>query len=122
PQPFRARQGHPRPPRPGSAVASVVLASCLAGATAGPALAQTRAAPAPLPPVPVPHEVHARIPPLKAPKSALVEFDLPPFPYEGVVPLTQRPFLDVTDEEGRRGHSSARAGVLWEDATYSDKR
>src|SRR5262245_63022845 len=48
PQPFRARQGHPRPPRPGSAVASVVLASCLAGATAGPALAQTRAAPAPL--------------------------------------------------------------------------
>ena len=102
-------------------LASVVLASCLAGTTAGPAPAQTRAAPAPLPPVPVPHEVHARIPPLKAPKSALVEFDLSPFPYEGVVPRTRRPFFDVTDEDGRRGHSSGH-GVLWEDATYSDKR
>src|SRR5262249_3688210 len=28
----------------------------------------------------------------------------------------------ITDEDGRRGHSSGRAGVLWEDATYSDRR
>src|SRR6185295_12609657 len=76
----------------------------------------------PNPPVPVPHEVHARIPPLKASRSALVAFDLSPFPYEGVVPRTQRPFFDVTDEDGRRGHSSPRAGVLWEDDAYSDKR
>ncbi|HJU30242.1 MAG TPA: hypothetical protein VJ740_02245, partial [Hyphomicrobiaceae bacterium] len=76
----------------------------------------------PNPPVPVPHEVHARIPPLRAARSALVAFDLSPFPYEGVVPRTQRPFFDVTDEDGRRGHSSSRAGVLWEDDAYSDKR
>src|SRR5262249_59416804 len=38
-----------------------------------------------------------------------------------VVRRTGRRFFDVTDEDGRRGHSSAH-GVLWEDATYSDKR
>ena len=92
------------------------------GASGNRALAQTRAAPSPVQAVPVPHEVHARIPPLKAPKSALVEFDASPFPYEGLVPRTSRPFFDVTDDDGRRGHSSARAGVLWEDATYSDRR
>ena len=49
-----------------------------------PALAQTqRGAARPSPrasAVPVPHEVHARIPPLKAPRSALVEFDVSPVP------------------------------------------
>ena len=115
------------------AAAAVALAAAAAvGLQASPAPAQTRspipgkigpaqAGPAPAA-VPVPHEVHARIPPLKAPKSALVEFDVSPFPYEGNVPRTSRPFFDVTDEDGRRGHSSARAGVLWEDSTYSDKR
>ncbi|HEY7086076.1 MAG TPA: alpha/beta hydrolase [Hyphomicrobiaceae bacterium] len=102
-------------------MAAILLAACLAGSSQS-ALGQAGLASPTLPPVPVPHEVNARIPPLKAAKSALVEFDVSPFPYEGVVPRTQRPFLDVTDEEGRRGHSSARAGVLWEDATYSDKR
>ena len=92
------------------------------GAGGGGALAQMWAAPSPGHTVPVPHEVYARIPPLRAPKSALVEFDVSPFPYEGNVPRTSRPFFDVTGEDGRRGHSSGRAGVLWEDATYSDKR
>ena len=109
------------------ALVVAAIAAGVGGVNASPALAQTRAAPAPVQTgpvqaVPVPHEVHARIPPLKTPKSALVEFDQSPFPYEGVVPRTSRPFFDVTDEDGRRGHSSARAGVLWEDATYSDKR
>jgi len=91
------------------------------GASGSRALAQARATPSPVQAVPVPHEVHARVAPLKAPKSALVEFDVSPFPYEGLVPRTSRPFFDVTDDDGRRGHSS-RAGVLWEDATYSDRR
>ena len=101
-----------------------VVAFAVVGAGFGvnPALAQARSTAVPVQGVPVPHEVHARIPPLKTPKSALVEFDLSPFPYEGLVPRTHRPFFDVTDEDGRRGHSSARAGVLWEDVTYSDKR
>jgi hypothetical protein len=72
--------------------------------------------------VPVPHEVRSRVPPLKSAKTALVEFDVSPFPYEGVVPRTRKPFFDVTNEDGRRGHSTARSGVLWEDTTYSDRR
>src|SRR5262249_25501996 len=57
----------------GARLAGMALASWLAGASLWPALAQTHAAPAALPPVPVPHEVNARVPPLRAPKSALVE-------------------------------------------------
>src|SRR5581483_359939 len=103
---------------------TAVTASALAmaGLAALPAHAQGRDASVPIEPVPRPHEVHARIAPLKTPRSALVEFDVAPFPYDGVVPRTHRPFFDVTDEDGRRGHRSARAGVLWEDSTYSDRR
>ena len=108
--------------RPLQALVVAAFAMGVGGASGSQALAQARATPSPVQAVPVPHEVHARIPPLKAPKSALVEFDVSPFPYEGLVPRTSRPFFDVTDEDGRRGHSSARAGVLWEDATYSDRR
>src|SRR5581483_8715446 len=102
--------------------ASIGLCFAAAGTTAPSALAQSRAGASSSEPVPVPHEVHARIAPVKAPKSALVEFDVSPFPYDGIVPRTSRPFFDVRTEDGRRGHSSARAGVLWEDVTYSDKR
>jgi hypothetical protein len=107
--------------RPLQALIVAAFAMGVGGASGSRALAQARATPSPVQAVPVPHEVHARIPPLKAPKSALVEFDVSPFPYEGLVPRTSRPFFDVTDDDGRRGHSS-RAGVLWEDATYSDRR
>lgn len=103
-----------------AAVTSSVLA--VAGLAAPSAHAQGGDASRPTEPVPRPHEVHARIAPLKTPRSALVEFDVAPFPYEGMVPRTHRPFFDVTDEDGRRGHRSARAGVLWEDSTYSDRR
>src|SRR5437867_4045263 len=72
--------------------------------------------------VPVPHEVRSRLPPLRAPKRELVAFEASPFPYNGRVPTTGRPFFDIVDEGGRRGHRSARDGVLWEDVTYSDRR
>ena len=107
--------------RPLQALVVAALAMDAGGASGSRALAQARVTPSPVQAVPVPHEVHARVAPLKAPKSALVEFDVSPFPYEGLVPRTSRPFFDVTDDDGRRGHSS-RAGVLWEDATYSDRR
>jgi hypothetical protein len=101
---------------------AVLLAFALVAVAAPPALGQRPDAASRPVMVPVPHEVHARVGPLRAPRSALVEFDVSPFPYDGVVPRTSRPFFDVIDEDGRRGHRSARAGVLWEDATYSDKR
>lgn len=59
--------------------------------------------------------------PLAAAKSALVPFDVSPFPYRGAVPDNNQPFLDVTAGE-RLGHASARGGTYWEDETYSDRR
>ena len=59
--------------------------------------------------------------PIPATRNALVPFDASPFPYRGIAPKTGKPFLDV--EEGERlGRNTARAGVLWEDTTYSDRR
>jgi hypothetical protein len=59
--------------------------------------------------------------PLAVSKTALVAFDISPFPYRGDDPEKNRPFLDVTEGE-RRGHSSSRGGTYWEEETYSDRR
>ncbi len=53
--------------------------------------------------------------------TALIPFATAPFPYDGVVPSTGEPFLD-TVARGRRGHTSPRGGLLWEDRHYSDRR
>ena len=52
-------------------------------------------------------------------KTAIVTFANSPFPYDGVIPDTGMPFLDVS-EGGRRGHSG-RDGVYWDDETYCDR-
>ncbi len=54
-------------------------------------------------------------------RTRLVDFELSPFPYDGTIANSNRPFIDV-DEHGRRGHRTSRGGVLWEDETYSDQR
>jgi hypothetical protein len=59
--------------------------------------------------------------PLPVTRNALVPFDVSPFPYRGIAPKTGKPFLDVEEGE-RRGRNTARGGVLWEEATYSDRR
>jgi hypothetical protein len=59
--------------------------------------------------------------PLPASKTALVPFEITPFPYRGEVPERNQPFLDAVDGE-RRGHHTARGGTYWEDETYSDQR
>jgi hypothetical protein len=51
----------------------------------------------------------------------LVEFNSSPFPYAGDIPGQNKPFLDVT-AGARRGHTSPRGGVYWEDETYNDRR
>jgi hypothetical protein len=71
--------------------------------------------------VPVPHRVHTRSGPLQRARSKLVELDTAPFPYAGLVPRTNRPFLDVV-ESGRRGHRTGAGRVYWEDETYSDRQ
>jgi len=59
--------------------------------------------------------------PMPSTKIQLVPFDNSPFPYTGPVPDKSMTFLDVVNGE-RRGHTSGRGGVYWEDLTYSDKR
>jgi hypothetical protein len=59
--------------------------------------------------------------PLKEAKTQLVEFNASPFPYRGIIPGTNKPFLDVRDGK-RRGHTTLRGDVCWEDTTYSDRR
>jgi hypothetical protein len=60
--------------------------------------------------------------PLKSARTRIVEFNIaPPFPYSGRAP-SGKPFLDVTDEDGRRGHRTWHGGVLWEDVSFSDRR
>ena len=71
--------------------------------------------------VPLPHRVHSRSGPVARARSKLVEFRTAPFPYDGVVPRSQKPFLDVA-ENGRRGHRTPYGRVYWEDETYSDRQ
>jgi hypothetical protein len=60
--------------------------------------------------------------PLAEGKGGLVAFANAPFPYDGMIPIKDIPFIDVT-EGTRRGHTVPRAGkVYWEDETYSDRR
>jgi hypothetical protein len=54
-------------------------------------------------------------------RIAYPPFDNSAFPYDGPVPPDGRPFLDVTDG-GRRGHTSPRGGIYWQERTYSDRR
>lgn len=54
-------------------------------------------------------------------RTAIVPFDLSAFPYDGPVPDTGKPFLDVT-KDSRRGHTSPRGGVYFTEPTYSDRR
>jgi hypothetical protein len=60
--------------------------------------------------------------PLPAAKTALVPFEVTPFPYRGEVPEKSKLFIDVVEGD-RLGHYSPRGGTTyWEDQTYSDKR
>jgi len=59
--------------------------------------------------------------PLKEAKSQLIAFNASAFPYRGLVPDTSKPFLDVRDGK-RRGHTTLKGDVCWEDTTYSDRR
>jgi len=60
-------------------------------------------------------------PPPKEAKTQLVAFNASAFPYRGFIPNSTKPFLDVRDG-ARRGHTSLRGDVYWEDTNYSDRR
>ena len=66
-------------------------------------------------------QVQPRREPLKKTKTALVDFETAPFPYDGMMPGTDTPFLDVTKGE-RKGHRSRFGHVFWADQTYRERR
>lgn len=76
-------------------------------------------------PRPVHKPVTARAPvgpqPLKEAKTQLVAFNASAFPYRGLIPGTKKPFLDARAGK-RRGHTTPKGDVCWEDTTYSDRR
>lgn len=65
--------------------------------------------------------VQSRSRPTKVDKTALVHFDTAPFPYHGMIPGTNVPFLNV-NENGRLGHRTNSGRLYWEDQTYDDNR
>jgi hypothetical protein len=71
--------------------------------------------------VPAPQLVLTRRGPVRHTKSSLVALASAPFPYRGVVPSTNRPFLEAM-EDGRLGHKLGNGHVYFEDQTYSDNR
>lgn len=71
--------------------------------------------------VPKPQPVQSRSAPLKQSKTAIIRFQTAPFPYRGVVPGSEKPFLDVS-ENGRHGHTTPYGRLYWEDETYNDNR
>jgi hypothetical protein len=85
--------------------------------------AKTAARPAPKPPTKSPpaKAAPARPQPVTDGKTQLVAFNASAFPYRGNIPGTNKPFLDVRSGR-RRGHTTLRGDVCWEDSTYSDRR
>ncbi len=53
--------------------------------------------------------------------TSLEDFETAPFPYHGMMPASDRPFLNA-GSEGHRGHVSGRGQILWESENFSDDR
>jgi hypothetical protein len=76
-------------------------------------------------PNPVPNS--SLIPPPRVPlgnieaKTSLVDFETAPFPYHGMVPGSNRPFLDAGQPDAR-GHVNFRGRMFYESKTFGDDR
>jgi hypothetical protein len=53
--------------------------------------------------------------------TSLEDFETAPFPYHGMTPASDRPFLNV-GTDGHWGHVNFRGEVLWESETFNDDR
>ncbi len=81
----------------------------------------TKQKPAPKPAVPKPPPPTIGPQALKEAKTQLVAFNASAFPYRGTLPDSRKPFLDAVDGK-RRGHTTLKGDVCWEDTTYNDRR
>jgi len=103
-------------------IAAGLCAAALAAS--GGAIAEARRTPVmgrPAEAAPVPHRVWSRSAPLAQSRTRLAGFETAPFPYNGWMPGKDKPFHDIVDGD-RRGHSSPRGHVFWEEETFSDPR
>jgi hypothetical protein len=71
--------------------------------------------------VPTPHPVISRQGPLPKSVTRLAALNTAPFPYEGMMPGANRPFIEA-DESGRRFHRTLGGRLYWEDERYNDPR
>ncbi len=71
-------------------------------------------------PNPVPAVPHLPLGNIEA-KTSLVDFETAPFPYRGMVPGANRPFLDAGKPE-ERGHVNFRGRMFLESKTFGDDR
>ncbi len=92
-------------------------------ASAEPTAPVQRAAPQAAPVVPVAPIAMPRatrfLPPTTEAKTELADFETAPFPYDGMVPGTDRPFLTAGSADNR-AHVNFRGRVLWVSKTFSD--
>jgi hypothetical protein len=65
--------------------------------------------------------IPSRVPSNVGTLTSLEDFETAPFPYHGMVPALDQPFLSV-GTEGHWGHVNFRGQVLWESDTFSDDR
>src|SRR5262249_28308103 len=61
------------------------------------------------------------LPAIDEAKTSLIDFDTPPFPYHGMLPGWERPFLDAGGQS-RPAHINFRGRVFWESKTFGDDR
>jgi hypothetical protein len=71
-------------------------------------------------PNPVPAMPHVPLGNIEA-KTSLVDFETAPFPYRGMVPGANKPFLDA-GQPGQRGHVNFRGRMFLESKTFGDDR
>lgn len=112
----------------GDRARSIGMAAALAVLLAGVASPPSTATAADLRPVvmaaldvPTPHAVQTRLGPRGQSRTQLVPHVNAPFPYDGIVPASGKPFLDA-EAGGRRGRHATRGRIFWEDETYGDRR
>lgn len=74
-----------------------------------------------LQPQPQPQPQPPQAAPLAQTKTELVKFATAPFPYDGMMPGSEQPFLNVVKGK-HRGHRTARGSILWQDETFNDDR
>jgi hypothetical protein len=68
-----------------------------------------------------PEPFHPRIPLEGQSKTALIDFETAPFPYDGKAPPSNRAFLDAGGP-GHRGHTGSHGRILWASETFNDRR